>query len=37
MMQKMAANSNQMAYNGSPVEVVSKVILEAGTSKNPNF
>src|ERR1051325_1253470 len=35
MMQKMAANSNQTAYNGSPVEVVSKVILEAVTSKNP--
>jgi hypothetical protein len=33
----MAANSNQMAYNGSPVEVVSKVILEAFTIKNPNF
>jgi len=24
-----------MAYNGSPVEVLSKVILEAVTSKNP--
>jgi hypothetical protein len=35
MMQKMAANLNQMAYNGSPVEVLSKVILEAVTSKNP--
>jgi NAD(P)-dependent dehydrogenase (short-subunit alcohol dehydrogenase family) len=37
MMQKVAANSNQMANNGSPVEVVSKVILEAVTSKNPNL
>ena len=37
MMQKVAANSNQMANNGSPVVVVSKLILEAGTSKNPNF
>jgi NAD(P)-dependent dehydrogenase (short-subunit alcohol dehydrogenase family) len=37
MMQKISANSNQMANNGSPVEVVSKVILEAVTSKNPNL
>ena len=37
MMQKVAANSNQMANNGSPVEVVSKVILEAVTRKNPNL
>ena len=37
MMQKVAANSNQMANNGSPVEVVSKVIFEAVTSKNPNL
>ena len=37
MMQKVAANSNQMANNGSPVEVVSKVILEAVTNKNPNL
>ena len=26
-----------MANNGSPVEAISKVILEAVTSKNPNF
>ena len=26
-----------MANNGSPVEVVSKVILEAVTNKNPNL
>ncbi|HZC20094.1 MAG TPA: hypothetical protein VE223_00465, partial [Nitrososphaeraceae archaeon] len=37
MMQKISANSNQLANNGSPVEVVSKVILEAVTSKNPNL
>ena len=37
MLQKVAANSNQMANDGSPVEVVSKVILEAGTSKNLNL
>jgi hypothetical protein len=37
MMQKVATDSNQMANNGSPVVVVSKLILEAGTSKNPNF
>ena len=37
MMQKVAANSNQMANNGSHVEVVSKVIFEAVTSKNPNL
>jgi hypothetical protein len=35
--EKVAANSNQMANNGSPVEAVSKVILEAVTSKKPNF
>ena len=37
MMQKISANSSQLANNGSPVEVVSKVILEAVTSKNPNL
>ena len=37
MMQKISANSNQLANNGSSVEVVSKVILEAVTSKNPNL
>jgi len=37
MMQKVAANSNQMANNGSPVEVVLKVILEAVTSKKPKI
>jgi NAD(P)-dependent dehydrogenase (short-subunit alcohol dehydrogenase family) len=37
MMQKVAANSGEMAKNGSPVEVVAKVILEAVTSKNPNL
>jgi NAD(P)-dependent dehydrogenase (short-subunit alcohol dehydrogenase family) len=37
MMQKISANSNQLANNGSPVEVVSKVILEAVTNKNPNL
>src|ERR671913_2227063 len=35
MMQKVAANSSEMAMNGSSVEVVVKVILEAITSKNP--
>jgi NAD(P)-dependent dehydrogenase (short-subunit alcohol dehydrogenase family) len=37
MMQKVAANSGEMEKNGSPVEVVAKVILEAVTSKNPNL
>jgi hypothetical protein len=37
MMQKVAANSGEMAKNGSPVEVVSKLILEAVTSENPNL
>ena len=37
MMQKVAANSGEMAKNGSPVEVVAKVIVEAVTSKNPNL
>jgi NAD(P)-dependent dehydrogenase (short-subunit alcohol dehydrogenase family) len=37
MMQKVAANSGEMAKNGSPVEVVAKVISEAVTGKNPNL
>jgi NAD(P)-dependent dehydrogenase (short-subunit alcohol dehydrogenase family) len=37
MMQKVAANSSEMAKNGSPVEVVAKVIVKAVTSKNPNL
>jgi hypothetical protein len=37
MMRKVAANSSEMAMNGSSVEVVAKVILEAVTSKNPNL
>jgi NAD(P)-dependent dehydrogenase (short-subunit alcohol dehydrogenase family) len=37
MMQKVAANSSEMAKNGSPAEVVAKVILEAVTSKNPDL
>jgi hypothetical protein len=37
MMQKIAANSSEMAKNGSPVDLVAKVILEAVTSKNPNL
>ena len=37
MMQKMAANSSEMVKNSSPVDVVSKVILQAVTSKDPNL
>jgi NAD(P)-dependent dehydrogenase (short-subunit alcohol dehydrogenase family) len=37
MMQKIAANSNEMVKNGSPVDVVSKAILQAVTSKDPNL
>jgi NAD(P)-dependent dehydrogenase (short-subunit alcohol dehydrogenase family) len=37
MMQRIAANSSKMAMNGSSVDVVAKVILEAVTSKNPNL
>jgi hypothetical protein len=37
MMQKVAANSSEMAKNGSPMDVVAKVILKAVISKNPNF
>jgi hypothetical protein len=34
---KAQQTQTKMANNGSPVEVVSKVILEAVTSKNPNL
>ncbi|MGI0002186.1 MAG: SDR family oxidoreductase [Nitrososphaeraceae archaeon] len=37
MMQRIQANSNEMAKNASSVDVVSKAILEAVTSKNPNL
>lgn len=37
MMQKIAANSSEMVKNSSPVDVVSKVILQAVTSKDPNL
>jgi NAD(P)-dependent dehydrogenase (short-subunit alcohol dehydrogenase family) len=37
MMQKIAANSREMTKNGSPVDLVAKLILEAVTSKNPNL
>jgi hypothetical protein len=37
MMQRVGANSSKMAMNGSSVEVVAKVILEAVTSKNPKL
>ena len=37
MMQRIAANSSKMAMNGSSVDVVAKVILEAVTNKNPNL
>jgi NAD(P)-dependent dehydrogenase (short-subunit alcohol dehydrogenase family) len=37
MMQRIQANSSEMAKNGSSVEVVSKAILEAVTSKSPNL
>jgi hypothetical protein len=37
MMQQVAANSGEMAKNGSLVEVVSKLILGAVTSENPNL
>jgi hypothetical protein len=36
-MQKVAANSSSMAENGSPAELVAKVVLEAVTSENPNL
>jgi NAD(P)-dependent dehydrogenase (short-subunit alcohol dehydrogenase family) len=37
MMQRIQANSSEMAKNGSSVDVVSKAILEAVTSKSPNL
>ena len=37
MMQRIQANSNEMAKNASSVDVVSKAILEAVKSKNPNL
>ena len=37
MMQRIQANSRKMAENASPVEVVSKAILQAVTSKSPNL
>lgn len=37
MMQRIQANSKEMAKNASSVDVVSKAILEAVTSKNPNL
>lgn len=37
MMQRMLVNSSEMAKNASPVDVVSKAILEAVTSKSPNL
>ena len=37
MMQKVAANSSEMAKNGSSVDVVSKAILEAVKSKSPTL
>lgn len=36
MMQRMQANSGEMTKNASPVDVVSKAILEAVTNKSPN-
>jgi NAD(P)-dependent dehydrogenase (short-subunit alcohol dehydrogenase family) len=37
MMQKIAANSSEIVKKGSPVNAVSKVILEAVISKNPSL
>ena len=37
MMQRVQANSSEMAKNASPIDVVSKVILEAVKSKSPNL
>jgi NAD(P)-dependent dehydrogenase (short-subunit alcohol dehydrogenase family) len=37
MMQRVQTNSTEMAKNGSSVDVVSKAILEAVTSKSPNL
>jgi NAD(P)-dependent dehydrogenase (short-subunit alcohol dehydrogenase family) len=37
MMQKIQASSNEMAKNGSSVDIVSKAILKAVTSERPNL
>lgn len=37
IMQRIAANSSEMAKNGSPVKVVAKLILEAVTNNNQIF
>jgi NAD(P)-dependent dehydrogenase (short-subunit alcohol dehydrogenase family) len=37
MMQRIQANSNEMTKNASSVDIVSKAILEAVTSKSANF
>ena len=37
MMQRIQANSNEMSKNASPVDVVSKAILEAVTNKILNL
>ena len=37
MMQRIQASSSKMAKSGSSVDVVSKAILEAVTSKSPNL
>lgn len=37
IMQRIAANSSEMAKNGSPVKVVAKIILEAVTNNNQIF
>jgi hypothetical protein len=37
MMQRIQATSNEMVKNASSVDVVSKAILEAVTSKSPNL
>jgi hypothetical protein len=36
-MQRIQANSGEMVKNASPVDIVSKDILEAVTSKSPNL
>ena len=37
MMQRIQANSGEMVKNASPVDIVSKAILEAVTSESPNL
>jgi hypothetical protein len=37
MMQRIQANSGEMVKNASPVDIVSKAILEAITSKSPSL